>query len=69
VPPAFTDRSAPISERPFAQPFEDRSPSIADRPLPPIGGERSFAPNAAPQIWCQGRWMRADRTWQGCPPW
>ena len=69
APPVFTDRSAPISERPFAKPFSDRSPSIAERPLPPIGGGHPSSRDTAPQVWCQGRWMRADQLWQGCPSW
>jgi hypothetical protein len=69
APPAFTDPSAPISERPFAKPFTDRSPSIADRPLPSIGGGTRLAPDAPPPVWCQGRRMKADHPWRGCPPW
>jgi len=68
APPVFTHPGPPISERPFARPFTDRSPSIADRPLPPIGGGAPLAPGPAPLVRCQGRWMKADHTWQGCPP-
>jgi hypothetical protein len=69
LPPAFTDRSAPISERPFAKPFIDRSPSMAERPLPPIGSGQPSWRDTAPVVWCQGRWMRADQLWSGCPSW
>jgi hypothetical protein len=65
-PPAFIDRSPPVSERPFAKPFIDRGPSFADRPLAPIGGETQVAPGAMPFVWCQGQWMRADSAWNGC---
>ena len=65
-PPAFIDRSPPISERPFAKPFIDRGPSFADRPLAPIGGEPQGSSGAVPFIWCQGQWMRADSPWNGC---
>lgn len=68
APPIFTHPGPPISERPFARPFTDRSPSIADRPLPPIGGGTRLAPGPAPLVRCQGRWMKADHAWQGCSP-
>jgi hypothetical protein len=66
-PPVITDRSAPMSVRPFAQPFIERGPSIADRPLPPIGGGTQVAPGASPFIWCQGGWVRADNPPHRCP--
>jgi hypothetical protein len=66
-PPLFMDRGAPISERPFARPFSDRSPSIADRPLAPIGGETQTVPEASPFVWCQGAWVRVDKPPYGCP--
>jgi hypothetical protein len=65
-PPAFMDRSAPMSERPFAQPFSDRGPSIADRPLAPIGGGAQVAPGAPPFVWCQGAWVRTDHSPHHC---
>jgi hypothetical protein len=68
-PPGYTDRSPPVSERPFAQPFIDRGPAIADRPLAPIGGGSQLSPTPAPQVWCQGRWMKAEQAWRGCPAW
>jgi hypothetical protein len=67
VPPGVGDRSPPMSERPFAQPFVDRGPSIADRPLAPIGGGVQVAPGAAPFHWCQGEWGRADAPPHRCP--
>jgi hypothetical protein len=66
-PPVFMDRSAPISERPFTAPFSDHGPSIADRPLAPIGGGTQVAPRATPFIWCQGAWVRADNPPYRCP--
>jgi hypothetical protein len=63
----FIDRSTPISERPFAKPFIDRSPPMSERPLAPIGGGTQVAPGAAPLVWCQGQWVRADNPWQSCP--
>jgi hypothetical protein len=63
-PPAIIDRSPPLSERPFAKPFLDQGPSMADRPLAPIG---SGAPGATPPVWCQGTWMRADAPSFRCP--
>ena len=69
APPAFLDRSTPISERPFAKPFSDRSPPMAERPLSPIGGGHPSSRDVAPQVWCQGRWMRADQLWRDCPSW
>jgi hypothetical protein len=68
-PPGSTDRSPPISERPFAKPFIDRGPALADRPLPPIGGGSQLSPTPAPQVWCQGRWMKAEQAWRSCPSW
>jgi hypothetical protein len=65
-PPAFIDRSPPISERPFAKPFIDRAPPFADRPQAPIGGETQVAPGSVPFVWCQGQWMRADSPWNSC---
>jgi hypothetical protein len=66
-PPVFMDRSAPMSERPFAQPFSDRGPSMADRPLAPIGGGAQVAPGAPPFIWCQEGWVRVDNPPHRCP--
>src|SRR5690554_4415495 len=60
TPPVFTAPGSPISERPFAKPFIDRSPSIAERPLPSIGGGAPSAPDPAPLVKCQGRWRKAD---------
>ena len=65
-PPAFIDRSPPISERPSAGPFIDRGPPFADRPLAPIGGEPQVLPRSVPFIWCEGQWIRADSPWNGC---
>jgi hypothetical protein len=65
-PPGFVDRSPPISQRPFAQPFIDRGPSLADRPLVPIGGGTPTVPDAAPFVWCQGQWMQAPLPPSGC---
>ena len=65
-PPVFMDRSAPISERPFAKPFLDHAPSIADRPLAPLGGGAQIAPGGAPFIWCQGEWVRIDKPSPRC---
>jgi hypothetical protein len=67
APPASTDRSTPIGERPFATPFIDRGPSIADRPLAPIGGGAQVAPGSVPFVWCQGEWARVDRPGHRCP--
>ena len=66
-PPVFMDRSSPISERPFAQPFIDRGPSVSERPLPPIGGGAQVAPDSAPFVWCGGQWVRVHNPWHGCP--
>lgn len=66
-PPVFMDQSAPMSVRPFAQPFSDRTPSLADRPLAPIGGGAQVAPGGPPFIWCQGGWVRADNPSLRCP--
>ena len=60
APPVFTDRSTPISERPFALPFVDRSSPISERPLAPIGNGAQGAPGSIPLIWCHGEWVRAD---------
>ena len=65
-PPAFIDRSPPISERPFAEPFIDRAPPFADRPQAPIGAETQVVPGSVPFVWCQGQWMRADSPWNSC---
>lgn len=67
APSVPIDRGAPISERPFAKPFTDRGPSIADRPLAPIGGGVQGAPEAPPYVWCQGGWVRADEPSHRCP--
>jgi hypothetical protein len=37
-----------MSERPFAQPFIDRGPAFADRPLAPIGGGAFVVPGLMP---------------------
>jgi hypothetical protein len=66
-PPVFMDRSPSMSERPFARPFIDRSSPLSERQLPPIGGGAQVAPGSGPFIWCQGEWVRADRSWRGCP--
>jgi hypothetical protein len=66
-PPVFMDQSAPMSERPFATPFSDRGPSMADRPLAPIGGGAQVAPGATPFVWCQGGWVRVDNPPHRCP--
>ena len=66
TPPAFIDRSTPISERPFAKPFIDRSSPIAERPLAPIGGGPQVAPGSVPLIWCDGAWVRADSPGHSC---
>ncbi|HEX2278783.1 MAG TPA: hypothetical protein VHN13_16935 [Candidatus Tectomicrobia bacterium] len=66
-PPVFMDRSAPMSVRPFAQPFSDRGPSMADRPLAPIGGGAQVAPGPTPFVWCQGAWVRVDNPPHRCP--
>jgi hypothetical protein len=65
-PPGFVDRSSPISQRPFAQPFIDRGTSLSDRPLAPIGGGELTVPDSAPFIWCQGQWIRATPLPSGC---
>jgi hypothetical protein len=67
APPVFMDRSTPIGERPFAKPFTDRGPSIADRPLAPIGGGAQVAPGPVPSVWCQGEWVRLDSPGHRCP--
>jgi hypothetical protein len=66
-PPVVMDRSAPMSVRPFAQPFSDRGPSIADRPLAPIGGGAQVAPGPTPFTWCQGSGIGADSPPHRCP--
>jgi hypothetical protein len=66
APPVFTDRSTPISERPFAIPFIDRSSPISERPLAPIGNGAQAAPGSVPLIWCHGEWVRADSPGHGC---
>jgi hypothetical protein len=66
TPPVFIDRSAPISERPFAKPFIDRSAPISERPLAPIGGGAQVAPGSVPLIWCHGVWVRADSPGHNC---
>ncbi|MGH8057786.1 MAG: hypothetical protein ACREOH_11210 [Candidatus Entotheonellia bacterium] len=48
APPAFIDRSPPMSERPFAKPFIDQGPSIGYRPLAPIGGGTQVVPGFMP---------------------
>jgi hypothetical protein len=68
APPAFVDRSTPMSERPFAQPFIDRSTPISERPLAPIGVGPQLGPESVPLIWCHGVWVRADRPGHGCTP-
>ena len=65
-PPVFTDRGAPISERPFAKPFIDRSSPMSERPLGPIGGGAQLAPGPAPLIWCQGEWVGANSPGHSC---
>lgn len=66
-PPVFMDQSTPVSERPFGKPFIDRGPSIADRPLAPIGGGAQVAPGGVPFVWCQGEWVRVDKPSHRCP--
>jgi hypothetical protein len=66
APPVFTDRSTPISERPFAAPFIDRSSPISERPLAPIGNGAQATPEAFPLIWCHGEWVRADSPGHHC---
>jgi hypothetical protein len=66
-PPVVMDRSAPMSVRPFAQPFSDRGPSIADRPLAPIGGGAQVAPGPTPFIPCQGSGVSVDPPPHRCP--
>src|SRR5262245_34393776 len=66
APPVFTDRSTPISERPFATPFIDRSSPISERPLAPIGNGPQAAPGVVPLIWCHGEWVRADSPGHRC---
>ncbi len=66
-PAGVMERRKPISERPFAKPFVDRSSPVSERPLAPIGGGAQVAPNAVPFIWCQGQWVRADSPWHNCP--
>jgi len=66
APPVFIDRSAPISERPFAKPFIDRSSPISERPLAPIGGGAQVSPGSVPLIWCHGVWVRADSPGHNC---
>jgi hypothetical protein len=66
-PPVVMDRSAPMSVRPFAQPFSDRGPSMADRPLAPIGGGAQVAPGPTPFVWCQGSGGRVDNPPHRCP--
>jgi hypothetical protein len=65
-PPVFMDRGTPMSERSFAKPFIDRSSPMSERPLAPIGGGGQVAPGAAPLIWCQGEWVRADSPGHRC---
>lgn len=67
-PPAMIDRAPPMSERPSAKPFLDPSPSIADRPLAPIGGGVRMAPDVTPFLWCSGVWIRGDVPPYRCPP-
>ena len=71
APAAFIDRGTPVSERPFAKPFIDRSSPfrsspISERPLAPIGGGPQVAPGSVPLIWCHGVWVRADSPGHGC---
>jgi hypothetical protein len=66
-PPVVMDRSAPMSVRPFAQPFSDRGPSITDRPLAPIGGGAQVAPGPTPFIPCQGSGVSVDPPPHRCP--
>jgi hypothetical protein len=65
-PPGSVIQSPPLSQRPFAQPFIDRSPSMADRPLAPIGGGTPGVPDSAPFVWCRGQWIRATALPSGC---
>jgi hypothetical protein len=64
--PGFADRSLPMSQRPFAQPFIDRGPSVAERPLAPIGGGGPTVPDSTPFVWCHGHWLRAIPPSYGC---
>jgi hypothetical protein len=66
-PPVAIDRAPPLSVRPFAKPFLDSGPSIADRPLAPIGGGAQTTPGGTPFIWCPGGWIRRDVPPYHCP--